>query len=410
MIIGVDLRCLPSDGSPGAGIAHAAKALTKKLISLNSAGIEWLIFLPVGADPGAEVKMILPETAFKARIVRIENTGGASLRRALKKFPCDLLFVPSGAIPPGISEPVVPWVHDIAIFDHPDWFPEPLLQRTISTGLFKRGVKRAKNVLTVSDFTKNEVINKFNVNPEIITVTYEGGSDTLAGLSDEELDLEKQSAKARVVKRGITNPYILCMGTLEPRKNIPFLVTAWLKARLLFNKPTDLVIAGRDGWKLGSIMKSMSVDLDPFLVDKSKLHRIETPSNNYRRDLLLVADIVATPSLYEGFGLVALEGMQAESAVLSSSAAALPEVVGDAAILLSPNDEDAWVRTMISVMNDPIYRSELAKQGKARSQSMTWDRTARIVMNVLTKSKSQSILRKQQAAENHGLGRNLLAE
>ncbi len=393
MIIGVDLRCLPSDGSPGAGIAHAAQALTKKLLSFNQAGIEWLIFLPIGAVPQAENKMILPQAAARTKIVRIENAGGASLRRALQKFSCDLLFVPSGAILPGIAQPVVPWVHDIAIFDHPEWFPEAFFQRTVSTSLFKRGIKRAGNILTVSEFTKNEIIKKFNVDPNRVTVTFEGGSETLANLHDEKFYSEKKSARERVKKRGITSQYILCMGTLEPRKNIPLLVSAWSKAQLHFNKPTDLVIAGRDGWKLGPVMKALHLNLDQLSAGKSKLHRIEMPSNDDRRDLLLAADAVAIPSHYEGFGLVALEGMQAETAILASKSAALPEVVGEAAVLLSPEDEKAWVEALFSVMNDADYRLTLAKQGKARSQGMTWDRTAQIVMNTLTKPKSQSILR-----------------
>lgn len=392
MIIGIDLRCLPSDGSPGAGVAHAAKALTKKLLSFNSASIHWLIFLPVGAAPGAEEKMVDPRAAARFKFVRIENAGGASLRRALKKNPCDLLFVPSGAIPPGISQPVVPWVHDVAIFDHPEWFPENVLHRTISMSLFKKGVERAANILTVSEFTKGELVKKFKINPDRIIVTNAGGSDTLARLQGDEFYQVKKSAHERVKSRGIIKPYVLCMGTLEPRKNIPLLIKAWAKAKQRFDKPADLVVAGREGWKLGPIMKTFNLNLDQMVSGKSKLHRIETPSNDERRDLLLAADVVAMPSLYEGFGLVALEGMQAETAVLASNAAALPEVVGDAAILLSPADENAWVEALVAVINDHEYRAKLASLGRVRSRNMTWDKSAETVMSVLTKHKSPSIL------------------
>lgn len=391
MVIGIDLRCLPSDGSPGAGVAHAAKALVNELIEAARPGISWVLFLPRGAVPHAEARLAT-QRAGNARIVRIENPGGAALRRSLRQYPCDVLFVPSGAVPPGIAIPVVPWVHDVAIFDHPEWFPEPLVRRLISTRLYRRGVVRAATVLAVSECTKQDVATHFAIDPSRIRVTLEGGDSFLHRLDGDRLIEAKQDAKARLTGRGIAHAFILCMGTLEPRKNIPFLLQAWAAARERFKHPVDMVVAGRDGWKLAPITQALQSA--QRLSMQSRLHRIEVPSDEDRRDLLLAADLVAVPSLYEGFGLVALEGMQAGSAVIASRAGALPEVVGDAGVLMPSDQSIAWIDALVMLMSDEARRKELAQRGKQRSQNMTWKHVAEIVLPALTDASDRHIVRK----------------
>lgn len=382
MHIGIDLRCLPSDGSPGAGIAHASKALSKALVALLGRDIRWTMFMTKGAAPGAE-DWIVRQKPVLAHIIRLDHAGGASLRRALTRTPIDLLFVPSGAIPPGIRCPAVPWVHDIAIFDHPEWFSEPLMRRAVTTRLFRRGVMKSRRVLCVSEFTKQELMQHFGLQNEQIIVTSEGGDPILAALDGDALIEAKRRAVKRVAERGVTNPYVLCMGTIEPRKNIPILLDAWLRAREKFDQPVDIVIAGRDGWKMGPILHALKEGWAAPSENGSRLHRIEMPTDEDRHDLLLGAEIVAVPSLYEGFGLVALEGMQARTAVLTSNAGALPEVVGPDGIVLSPSDVEAWERALIELMNDKTSRCRLAELGKERSRTMTWERAAKMTLDVL---------------------------
>lgn len=206
----------------------------------------------------------------------------------------------------------------------------------------------------------------------------------LSMLHGESLVEAKRQAKHRVAQLGITNPFILCMGTLEPRKNIPFFLEAWMDARSQFVQPTDFVIAGRDGWKLEPIKKALDVGRTYASEGASRLHRIETPNDHDRRDLLLAADLVVVPSLYEGFGLVALEAMQAESAVLVSRVGGLMEVVGDAGIQLSVSGKEEWTRVLVNFMNDDVSRREMALRGKSRSEGMTWKRSAEIVFRALT--------------------------
>lgn len=364
-------------------MAHASRSLVNALITIDTSGISWTLFLPKGASPKAEERLLREKTA-QTRIVRLANSGGAVLRRALATGPCDVLFVPSGAIPPGLKIPAIPWVHDIAIFDHPEWFSESLLRRRITTTLFRRGVTKAPRILAVSEATKRDLVEHFHLAPERITVTLEGGDGILGSLHGGSLKESKQRAKRRLAERGVTNRFILCMGTLEPRKNIPFLIDAWSRARGLFKRPTDLVIAGRDGWKLGPIMHAFDVAKVYGPESGSRLHRIEAPTDDDRRDLLLAADLVVVPSLYEGFGLVALEGMQAGSGVLTSNAGALPEVVGTDLPSLPPDDPRAWAQALSELMNDEVSLQEIADAGKSRSQGMTWNRVAETAFAALT--------------------------
>ncbi len=380
MIIGLDLRCLPTDGSPGAGIAHAARAMARALVSRPDRSVRFVIYLPHGAAWGVA-------SSHHVEVVRLPNAGGSSIRIALSHVPCDALIVLSGAVPPRIDVPAIPWIHDVAIFDHPEWFPQGPLRRALTTHLFKQGIHQAPALLTVSQATKDDVIRLFNVGSSRIHVTHEGGDTVLAELQGTALRAAKRQARIRVAERGVSQPYVLVLGTVEPRKNIPFLISAWSHAMRISDRPADLVIAGRDGWKLGPARRAMRHAAYPE-EGGPRLHRIEAVTDEDRRDLLLGASVVTIPSLTEGFGLVALEAMQAETAVIASDVGAHPEVVGDAGLLLSPVAAEAWTGALHGLLVDDRTRQHMAEQGKARSQGMTWERAAMTAMETLTGSQS----------------------
>lgn len=387
MQIGIDLRCIPAEGDNGAGIPHATRELVRALINSEGRADAWTLYLPKNSASGDGRSLFQECYGKNCRIVKIASATGGALRKSLSEYPCQILIVPSGAVAMGMRMPVVPWVHDIAIFDHPEWFPQSIFQRTLTTNLFRKGIAKAPQVLSVSEFTKSQLVSRFSLDASRISVTWEGGDHVLANLRDQGLAEAKQQAKTRLKARGIDDPFILCLGTLEPRKNIPTLLKAWSQARLSFRRRIDLVIAGRDGWKLGPIMKSLDTAKASQIGISSHLHRIETPTDEHRRDLLLAADAVALPSLYEGFGLVALEAMQAGTAVLASTSGALPEVVGQTGVLLQPEDVDAWRDTLVDLVHDHEKRNRLADAGKTRSTDFSWQKAARVAYGVLTRIK-----------------------
>lgn len=367
-VVGIDLRTLPTDGTPGRGVAHAARFLAEALIA-REVPWAWKIYLPNGAASLGRVE------GKRCHVIGLKDGTGASLRRSLTPHPCDLLLVPGGAVPPGLSVPCVPWVHDVAIFDHPEWFPQSFLRRSITTTLFTRGLRHAPFVFAVSEDTKTQLIKKFHLDPARIVVTLEGGDPFLHETRGAHLEEQKRAAKLRVAASGITNAFVLVLGAVEERKNIAMLIQAWRRACPSISRPVDLVIAGRDGWNLVDTHSALYRHIQPE-TDGSRIHRIHIVDDDARRDMLLAADIVAVPSFHEGFGLVALEAMQAGTAVLASAVGGLPEVVGDAGIQLDPRDQDSWMHAMIGILNDDVSRIDMALAGKSRSQKFTWDAAA----------------------------------
>lgn len=334
MKFGLDLRCLPNDGSEGAGVSHATRELCSRLVSNPS--IEWIAFEPKGADFNV---------AQRARVVYLADGSGGSLRSAVRQNACDTLFVPSGAVPWGLGIPAIPWIHDLTILDHPEWFPESWLRRQYTTRLVLRGIKKAPVVFAVSEYTKAAIVRNTGIEAEKVVVTGEGGDGELARLSD--LDVSKikiQAAQFVKDKRKIESRYVLALGTVEPRKNLAMLIRAWYKTT--GNRSLDLVVAGLWGWKCDDVRREIS-NLPSDL--KKRFHRIEKLTDNDKRGLLMAASAVAVPSWEEGFGLVALEALQAGTPVVVSNRGALPEVVGDVGRTVDPGDEDAWANALIDV-------------------------------------------------------------
>jgi glycosyltransferase involved in cell wall biosynthesis len=346
MVVGLDLRCLPSDGSEGAGVAHAARGLCSKLIEDQT--IEWIAYVVKGSnwEKGQKYELI--------------NHSSKSLRRAIKQKPCDVLFVPSGAVSLGIGVPAVPWIHDLIIFDHPEWFNQKWLQRQFTTRIFLRGIKQAPIVFAVSEYTKKAIIKHARIPADKIFVTYEGGEGRLN--NSKEKSIEYCSKKI-----GIDHPFVLALGTVEPRKNLAMLIRAWKRSPQL-----DLVIAGQDGWKMEEVKKEMlRLDVD----QKNRFHQLKKVSDEDKRQLLSAAQIVAVPSLDEGFGLVALEAMQAGTNIIASNRGALPEVVGEAGFLLDPMDEKAWASALGRISN-----IEFGISNHGQAQKFSWEKAADVVL------------------------------
>ena len=352
--LGIDLRCLPSDGSAGGGIAHAARAVTEAL-----------------------------ERLLGDRVIRYAVHGSARvLARTIRERPCDLLFVPSGAISPGLPVPAIPWVHDCDIFDHPEWFPQSWLKRQITTRLFLGGIKKAPVVFAASEYTRDAVMRLCGYARERIIVTGEGGDEALAVLgagthaSGVRLPEAKVRAMERVRSLGITKRFVLMLGTVEPRKNIPLICRIWPEVAKAV-PDVDLVIAGQDGWKTAAIHVAIrNAGSQVHLIQKDRDQSRTEFTEQDRRDLLLAADLVLVPSFSEGFGLVALEAIQAGTPVLASNRGALPEVVGKGEWLLDPEDEASWKSEMIRLLQHNDARQNVIHAQHVQQEKYSWEKSA----------------------------------
>lgn len=177
-------------------------------------------------------------------------------------------------------------------------------------------------------------------------------------------------------KYGIVRPYILYVGALESRKNLPRLLEAYAQLRQWSTK-WRLVIVGARKWKFSPIFETVQrLGLEPHVTFTGYVADEHLPA------LYAGADLFAFPSLYEGFGLPVLEAMACGTPVVTSNTSSLPEVAGDAAILVDPNSVGQIAEAMRSVLSQPTLAAELIEKGPARSGLFTWERTAQETIDV----------------------------
>jgi glycosyltransferase involved in cell wall biosynthesis len=274
-------------------------------------------------------------------------------RRPRIPVEADVIHAPSLAVPPAGGTPLVVTVHDVAFLRHPEVFTAR------GVAFHRRGLaiahREAAAIITVSEFTRDELV-RTGFDPARIHLAPLGiGLEPPA--PDAELD-------ARLLEVGVTLPFVLSVGTIEPRKGLDTLAAAFTRVRR--DQPDlMLALAGAQGW-----LEVPGLDAPGIRrlgkVDEATLDAL------YRRAMLC-----ALPSRYEGFGLPALEAMGRGCPVIASDATALPGVVGDAGVLVPPGDVNRWTAALRDVLGDDRARADLSARGTARATTFTWDATAR---------------------------------
>jgi glycosyltransferase involved in cell wall biosynthesis len=279
----------------------------------------------------------------------------------------DLFHSPDFTLPPVMRRPTVLTVHDLAFFRVPE-FAYPTL-RVYLQRVVPRSVRRATHVIAVSEATRRDVIEVLGIRPERVSVVHEGVSRRFHPPSD--LDAARRTA----LRLGIAGPYILSVGTLEPRKNYVRLIEAFAGLRRAGIEHT-LVLAGRPGWLNEPIFSAIdSLGLREHV-------RVVEPTDADLPALYGAADLFVYASLYEGFGIPPLEALACGTPTVSSNAASLPEVVGSAALLVAPEDVDGLRSAMLRVLDDPGLQAELRARGPEQSGQFTWERAAEATVEI----------------------------
>lgn len=265
-------------------------------------------------------------------------------------------------IPPVAPCPVITTIHDVAFRRFPHLFP--LKHRVLLNLLIPGAARNAAAVITGSEATRRDLIELYDVPPERVVVTPYAADEIYRPMDPDE-------ARRAVRERfRIRSPYLLSVGVLQPRKNLPRLVRAYNRiARAI---PHRLVLVGKEGWAGEELQQAIS---------QSPAGR-EPVFTGYVPDadlpaLYAGAEIFVYPSLYEGFGLPPLEAMACGTPVITSNTSSLPEVVGDAAIQVDPRDTEAISRAMLDLIENEARRRELAAAGLRQAARFHWDRTAR---------------------------------
>jgi glycosyltransferase involved in cell wall biosynthesis len=361
--VGIDGR---SFTSPAAGVRRYVSSLVPALQAV---------------DPRLELIALGGERdAVPAGLAHVEepwhpptNLGWSTvgLPRAAARAQVDVIHAPAYTAPLWSSAPVVLTIHDVSYERHPEWYP---YQRDVVRRLFYRGSARAAaHVLTDSEFSATEIAAAYQIPRERITVAPLGVSEHFA-----PVDRPSDAPLTHGLPAGITSPFLLHVGDLHERRNLPAVVHAMFEAqRRPGMPPLSLVLAGVDRG-IGDRLRAYAREADA----PEAVICLGPVTDVQLLTLYRAAAALVYPSRYEGFGLPVVEAMACGTPVLASRAASIPEVLGDAGVLLDPDDEPGWADAITRVIGDEWERGRMRTAGLNRAKAFTWARTASITLDV----------------------------
>lgn len=380
MRIAIDARTIcDRGGGPGAGIEHFTWSGILALLRRFPEN-KYLLFVPKSLP--FDYRGLLRATGAQVKCVASDFPPGPFLARHVWMpiisffWRTDILYVPTTHLPLLWKGPSVVTVHDMAIFEHPEWFPDADA-KGVSTGkLVPRAIQKADGIVAVSEYTQERLEAHFPERRGAIDVVYPGvdGPRRFSASFQPPAD-----------------EYLLFLGTVEPRKNIPAALRAF--DAFLRDHPerayrTRFIIAGRWGWKTEETKLVIDEINEAWqgIVRQPIVQALGPVSEEEKWALLAHASAFVFPSLDEGFGLPPLEAMAAGIPVICSDAGALSEVTGDAALRCAPDDERTLSLLMAQCLLMPDAVSELRGIGQAHARLFSWERTAEGIMDSLTRT------------------------
>lgn len=273
----------------------------------------------------------------------------------------DVLFVPAHVLPAVFPGPAVVTIHDLGYRSFPEAHP-PLSRLYLDWGT-RWNARRARKVIVDSEATRRDLVAHYRADPARIVVAYPGYDESLRPVREAE------SLAAVRARYGIERDYFMSMGTLQPRKNLVRLIDAY--SGLPVASRPQLVLAGKRGWLAEPILeraREPGVVVPGFIAEEDKAA------------LLSGATAFLFPSLYEGFGFPVLEAMACGTPVIGSQTSSVPEVAGEAALLLDPLETAAWTEGMARLWREPALRAELVERGYDQVKRFSWRRCAEAVL------------------------------
>ncbi|GAB4546505.1 MAG: glycosyltransferase family 1 protein [Anaerolineae bacterium] len=287
----------------------------------------------------------------------------------VSRHPPDVLFVPAHVMPLVCPVPCVVTVHDLGYLYWPEAHRRP--DRWYLDWTTRRHAHLAARVIADSQATRADLIRHYHADPERVVVVYPGRDEALGRQDDPEAIA---AVKARY---NISGRYLLFLGTLQPRKNLVRLVEAFARLAPVWDD-LQLALAGKRGWLYEDLfVRVKSLGLERRVVFTGYV------ADQDKAALISGALALVYPSLYEGFGLPLLEAMACGTPVLTSNVSSLPEVAGDAALLVDPLDTDAIAAGMVRLMTDVDLREALIQRGRAQVCKFSWAGAAREILRVL---------------------------
>jgi len=295
---------------------------------------------------------------------------------SVSQSQADLLHALAFVGPLACPRPMVVTVYDLSFLLFPDAFNR--LNRWYLSTMAPLSARRARRVIAISESTKRDLVRLAHVPAERVAVVY-------PGLEPDMRRVDDPAALAAFRRRhGLPEHFVLFVGTLEPRKNVTALVQAYSVLQRRGVRSHALVLAGSKGWRYESVFAAIE--------ESGVKQDIILPGYVTHDDLPLwysAADAFVYPSLYEGFGLPVLEAMACGAPVITSNASSLPEVAGDAGLLVAPDDVDGLASAIERVIRSADLGAEMRAQGAARAATFTWERMARATLEVYEKAATE---------------------
>ena len=345
-----------------AGSARYAAELAQALSERSELELRLLtLYAPEVVAARGQPRGYLPAESLSLRVPRqfqylLWHYAGVSGPLAKVVQDADLLHTPILIVPPRRKTPLVVTVHDLTFALFPQYHNRNT--RIVAVSGLRRAVRDADLFLAVSEHTKRDLIRLTGISPKRVWVTPEAADARFRPVRDG----------GTLARLGIDRPYVLYVGTLEPRKNVPALLWAFAA---LEDKEALLVLAGAKGWMYKEVFA-----LTAELGIAGRVKMLGYVENDDLPVLYTEAQAFVYPSLFEGFGLPVLEAMQCGAPVITTNVSSLPEVAGDAALLVSPDDPAALTAALRRVLSEPGLREELRGKSLARAAQFSWRKTA----------------------------------
>lgn len=372
MNIAVDLRSIQR--GTFSGVENYTVSLLERMIQSDKTN-KYLLFYN-GLKPVQTEELRFLNTSVVAR--RLPNKVLAFMTTFLRRPDFgglignfDVLFMPNmNHVALGPGRRLVVTVHDLSPVVLPEYYDTKRRLWHWSVG-FKRTLMRADAVIAVSEYTKRELVRVLGLPPEKVHVVYQGVDHGRFGP-----DIGQDRLRDVRNRYSLPGDFILYVGTLEPRKNVEGLISAWEEMK----HDVPLVIAGKPGWKYRRIFAR--AEKSPR---RHNIHFLGFVDEADKPALVKLARVFAFASLYEGFGLPVLEAMAVGTPVVTSSVTSLPEVAGDAGVLVNPYNIKDIAMALDMMLTDEALRAQCITKGFVRAKLFDWDKTASQTLAVLTR-------------------------
>ncbi|MCL2435304.1 MAG: glycosyltransferase family 4 protein [Lentimicrobiaceae bacterium] len=290
------------------------------------------------------------------------------IKKALRKENIDLFISPDGWVCLGTNVKTINVIHDLNFEHYPSFF-SPLI-RKYYTYFFPRFARKADHIITVSQFSKNDIVNRYHVDAKKISVVYNAASEDFFEIDEQE--------KQRTIQR-LTNgvPYFVFVGSAHKRKNVERIMQAFDQFRQKY-ADFKFVFAGSNKYWDKDIKETYHQ-----LKHKSDIVFTEYLSTTEMNYVVSSALALVYPSLFEGFGIPIVEGFAAHVPVITSNVTSMPEVAGEAALLVNPMSVTEIANAMEKIVMDELLRTKLIQLGEERNRAFSWDKSAQQFWDVI---------------------------